>query len=76
MTKTMETITRLDKSVEMDMNKRDHLRLGQTYFNVLCDLEPEIANTIRGTEDDPFYDDKKVNAFKKKMIELLVRKYG
>jgi hypothetical protein len=76
MTRTAEILIKLDKSVDMEINRREHLRLGQTYFNILCEMEPEIAAIIRGTENDPFYDDKKINDFKKKIVELLVRKYG
>jgi hypothetical protein len=32
-------------------------RLGQTFFNVLCDLYPEISEEIRGSKVDPFYYD-------------------
>ena len=30
-------------------------RYGQTLFNVLYENDPEAANSIRGTEFDPFY---------------------
>lgn len=33
-------------------------RFGQSAFNALYDLHPEIANEVRGTENDPFYNDK------------------
>lgn len=32
-------------------------RMGQCYFNALYAVEPELADEIRGTADDPFYDD-------------------
>lgn len=38
-------------------------RYGQTCFNVLFSIEPELANSIRGTELDPFHDDKRVPEF-------------
>lgn len=31
-------------------------RLGQSYFNTLSVLRPDIAEEIRGTEKDAFYD--------------------
>ena len=31
------------------------LRSGQSYFNVLYDMNPELANEIRGTNIDPFH---------------------
>lgn len=38
-------------------------RTGQRYFNALCDVELELANEIRGTSDDPFYDDGRLPEF-------------
>lgn len=30
-------------------------RIGQTFFNILSDLHPEISERIRGTSDDMFH---------------------
>lgn len=38
-------------------------RMGQTYFNVLREMRPDIAERIEVTDDDPFYDDGKIGAF-------------
>jgi hypothetical protein len=38
-------------------------RLGQTMFNVLYEHYPELANNIRGTEADPFYNNQRIGAF-------------
>lgn len=40
--------------------KSPYLRRGQLMFNELCVLAPEIAEEIRGTDHDAFYDDKKM----------------
>jgi hypothetical protein len=32
-----------------------HLRLGQCIFNILYEKYPLVADSIRGTEYDPFY---------------------
>jgi hypothetical protein len=32
-------------------------RMGQTYFNVLREERPDLANKIRATAYDPFYND-------------------
>ena len=32
-------------------------RIGQAYFNVLDEVRPDLANSIRGTVHDPFYRD-------------------
>ncbi len=38
-------------------------RVGQAAFNVLHDLSPELANAVRSTELDPFYEDQKLGEF-------------
>jgi hypothetical protein len=38
-------------------------RIGQTMFNVLHDIMPELAESISGTENDPFYDNKLIGNF-------------
>lgn len=40
--------------------KSPHLRRGQFMFNELCVLAPQIAEEIRDTDYDAFYDDKKI----------------
>lgn len=39
------------------------LREGQCYFNTLYEVNPELANEIRGTNIDPFYLDSRIDAF-------------
>lgn len=31
------------------------LRLGQVYFNMLCELRPDISEVLRGSMIDPFF---------------------
>lgn len=38
-------------------------RMGQALFNALHDLSPELADLIRGTDVDPFYNDDRILAF-------------
>ena len=45
------------------------LRLGQAYYNVLFDIDPELAREINGTECDPFYRDDLIPAFLEKLGE-------
>lgn len=45
-------------------------RLGQAYFNVLNTYYPKIAEQIRATEFDCFYDDSKIEIFKQKIKEI------
>jgi len=37
-------------------------RYGQTMFNVLDEEYPELANEIRGTANDPFYNNDRIEA--------------
>lgn len=43
-------------------------RQGQLYFNALYDVDPELANEVRGTTIDPFYLDDRIESF---MIAIL-----
>jgi len=45
------------------------LRIGQSYFNALAIVKPDLANEIQGTEDDCFYDDNKVIKFIRRLNE-------
>lgn len=38
-------------------------RRGQVMFNVLNAFDPELADMIRGTLEDPFYRDERIPAF-------------
>jgi hypothetical protein len=40
-------------------------RLGQIAFNKLHQTDPEVADMIRGTASDPFYDDSRLPLFEK-----------
>lgn len=48
---------------DIPKKQNPNLRWGQCYFNVLMNNHPEIANEIAGTDNDPFYDDKKLKGF-------------
>ena len=41
--------------VGTELARNSELRLGQTYFNVLHTIAPDLANEIRGTDLDPFH---------------------
>lgn len=38
-------------------------RSGQAYFNTLADVRPSLAEEVRATTLDPFYDDANLAAF-------------
>jgi hypothetical protein len=44
-------------------NKSSHIRKGQQYFNSLYEINPVLADKVRTTEADPFYNDNKLEAF-------------
>ena len=44
-------------------------RKGQAYFNYLYQLHPDVANEIRETEYDPFYNDSRIDKFLNKISE-------
>ena len=44
-------------------------RGGQSFFNALDDLYPEMANEIRASENDMFYNEKNIDIFIKKFVE-------
>lgn len=37
------------------------LRLGQIFFNKLCEIRPNIANELRGSMLDPFFKERITN---------------
>ena len=43
--------------------KSGNQRLGQYLFNFLYDHNPVLADAIRATDNDPFYEDTKIGAF-------------
>ena len=40
--------------------KHEDYRWGQAFFNALYILHPDVADKIRATDKDPFYNDKKL----------------
>ncbi len=49
-------------------NRNEHLRKGQAAFNLLSEINPELAQEIVGSENDCFYDDSKLGY----LVNLLV----
>lgn len=54
-------ILELMKLIEEVQLEYPDWRKGQTFFNVLYNLYPEMADEIRGSEIDPFYIDDNIN---------------
>ena len=53
----------LYKRVAVAMSQFPELRHGQAVFNEAMSMWPDEVGKIRGTKDDCFYDDNKVEAF-------------
>jgi hypothetical protein len=45
------------EAVIINQVKYMNWRLGQTAFNTLADMRPDLAEHIRGSDSDPFYAD-------------------
>lgn len=60
---TEDELIELDKRVKIAMMRFPKLRYGQALFNEACSMFPAEVNKIRGTDDDCFYNDKKILAF-------------
>lgn len=46
-----------------EIQRHPEWRVGQAYFNILHRLHPEVADAVRGTSKDPFYNDTRIPAF-------------
>jgi hypothetical protein len=60
---TEEQLNELYKRVDVACKHFPQLRYGQAMFNEAYSMWHEFVNTIRGTNDDCFYQDSKVEAF-------------
>lgn len=49
------TYTEYCEIVKQTMNSHPEWRFGQTYFNVLAGVRPDLSEQIRGSKLDPFY---------------------
>ena len=50
------------KASEVFVNSRE-IRFGQALFNVLFEINSDVANEIRGTKYDPFYRNENIGRF-------------
>lgn len=67
----MTTFDQYLEAVAVATRERRGLRRGQTFFNVLSELEPELAERFTGTADDPFYNDGNLPEFVLRVAEAL-----
>jgi hypothetical protein len=59
------------EAVAVATRERRGLRRGQTFFNVLSEMEPELAGRLTEAADDPFYNDGKLPGFLLRVAEAL-----
>jgi hypothetical protein len=67
----MTTLDQYLEAVAVATRERHGLRRGQTFFNVLSEIEPELASRLTGAPDDPFYNDGKLPGFLLRVAEAL-----
>jgi hypothetical protein len=67
----LTTFAQYQRAVEVVLRQRPGLRKGQAFFNVLLELEPDVAHGLTGTAEDPFYDDGKLPEFLVRVVEEL-----
>ena len=60
---TIKQLNDFQQGLQTYIENNPAQRYGQATFNYLYELYPEIANLIRGKQEDPFYDDNKLSAF-------------
>jgi hypothetical protein len=64
-------ISEIMDEVKLVMNTNEHLRYGQTVFNVLYSKYSDIVNEYRGSDIDPFYNDGNVDKFMTTIYERI-----
>ena len=65
------TLAQYLEAVQVAMRERRGLRRGQAFFNVLLELEPELAHRLEETADDPFSNDGNLPGFLLRVGESL-----
>jgi hypothetical protein len=58
---------------EIRRGNGDEIRLGQLYFNMLINRQPNVANAIRGTIYDPYHRESISRSVEDRVIELWAR---
>lgn len=59
----------LTRRVASDIKSEPSLRYGQSMYNNLFDINPKLAENIRNTENDPFYQDSVLPNFFKAILD-------
>ena len=64
---TKQQLNSLKEKVES--SERMFVRKGQMYFNELYNINPQLADSIRNSSCDPFYNDSRIEKFLNKISE-------
>lgn len=67
----LTTFAQYQHAIEVAMHERRGLRKGQTFYDVLLEIEPQLAQRLTDTDDDPFYNDDKLPGFLLRVAEEL-----
>lgn len=67
----MDFINTIRKEASKCCKLHSHIRYGQAIFNIAYDFFPHEVNTLRGTLDDCFYKDDRVEGFLTKLNVLI-----
>lgn len=54
---------------KVESSERMFVRKGQMYFNELHNINPQLADSIRNSSCDPFYNDSRIEKFLNKISE-------
>ena len=60
-----DRMQQFERMVNAVAHRQPEWRLGQTYCNVLWDFDSAAADLVRGTLNDPFNQDARINEFRK-----------
>lgn len=66
----MSIIERLRAQYTRDRAAHPEWRDGQTWFNSFFVVDPPLADRIRTTKSDPYYNDARIPAFLERVREL------
>ena len=61
MNKYVQILSKWSKEAKED--ELNGIRQGQSLFNIAYDIAPEVADLLRGSNVDCFYDDVKISSF-------------
>ena len=66
---TQKEFDKLLAIVDNEVRDNKYMRRGQSLYNHLHDINPELANSINNTELDPFYVQSRIPTFLEFILE-------